>query len=220
MKEGKVSLLVVLLLGLAFVQFAGVSAATVYDKNAYELNYAQQIPSGENPNMVVTVLKYDSYPVVAGDWFDLWVKVQNIGQKSANNLTITLKTNYPFSSNDTLVKNYGILYGTLSAYKVDQTYDATQVVLKYRVKTEANAPTGVSNLTLVISPDSSNSYAASVEKDIPVEIFSPNKIPVEVQNSPVDNSTSLFYGVIGLISGIFLVLLVGLLKNKRKKLRK
>ena len=122
-----------------------------------------------NPTLVVQVLSYDPYPVSAGDWFDLWVKVQNIGQQDANNVRFELIPSSPFSSNDTLVRDYGVIYGTVDSYKVDQTYDSSQVILKYRVKVDDNAPQGTSNLKLAIS-NSADPSQGNVQTDLPIVI--------------------------------------------------
>ena len=59
--------------------------------------------------------------------------MQNIGQANARNAEFELQPSYPFSSNDSLIRDYGVIYGSVDAYKVDSTYDASQVILKYRV---------------------------------------------------------------------------------------
>lgn len=218
MKEMKKTILFagVLLFTLMFAQI-GLVLATVYDNSAYETSYApQKIPTGERSDVIVSVLKYEPYPVIAGQWFDLWVKVQNVGQNSANNLTFQLIPEYPFAVDNNLTRNYGILYGTQAAYKVDQTYDATQLILKYRVKTAENAPSGISNLKLKIIPDASNPAVAAKETDLPIEIFSSTNVPAESNSANIEDSTSIFYGVIGFIIGVFLILIIWILKNRKK----
>ncbi|MCX6707304.1 MAG: hypothetical protein NT001_04145 [Candidatus Woesearchaeota archaeon] len=93
-------------------------------------------------------LQYDPFPVNPGEWFDLWVKVQNVGNEDATNTTFQLVEEYPFSlsSSDSPVKYYGIIPGVASAFKNklagDTTIQANQVILKYRVKVADNAPEG------------------------------------------------------------------------------
>lgn len=201
-----------LVLVLTQLSFA---AATAYDNSAYEQSFPLgQVPSGSNPDVIVSVLKYEPYPVIAGEWFDLWVKVQNIGQESAKNLSISLIPEYPFSSDDNLTRNYGVLFGTQAGWKVDQTLDSTQVILKYHVKTAENAISGSSKLKISVIPDVSDSSSFAIEKDLPIEIFSSNNVPVATQTTPVNNSQSIYYGIIGLISGIFVVIIISLLRKK------
>jgi hypothetical protein len=119
----------------------------------YEVDYNKTL-SGPSANLVVQVLKYDPFPVNAGDWFDLWIKVQNVGQTEARNVKFQLQPEYPFSSDDN-DRSFGTIYGTLNAYKVDQTYDSSEVILKFRVKVADNAPVGTSNIKLNMISDSS-----------------------------------------------------------------
>lgn len=117
----------------------------------YEANYSTDSSATLGPNLVVQILKYEPYPVNTGDWFDLWVKVQNIGQQDANSARFELAPEYPFSSNDSLVRDYGLIYGKISSFRIDQTYDSSQIILKYRVKVADNAPSGTSNLKLRVT---------------------------------------------------------------------
>jgi hypothetical protein len=116
--------------------------------------------------MVVQVLKYDPYPVNAGDWFNLWIKLQNIGQADAKNVKFELIPDYPFESNDSLIRSYGLIFGTINSYKAYQTYDSSQVILKYRVRAADNAPDGANNIKFKISFDNSEGSIFN----LPIEI--------------------------------------------------
>ncbi len=118
-------------------------------------------------NLVVQVLKYEPYPVNAGDWFDLWIKVQNIGQENAKDVKFELIPDYPFSSTDSLVKSYGTIFGIIDAYNVDQTYDSSQVIMKFRVKVADNAPEGQSIFKIKASMKNSES---GIIYSLPIEI--------------------------------------------------
>ena len=112
-----------------------LSVFPVYAQNTKTVNFTNSYTvSPVGPTLAVQVLKYEPYPVNAGDWFDMWVKVQNVGQADAKNVVFTLQPAYPFSSDDALVRNYGIIFGTINAYSVDQKNSANEVILKYRVK--------------------------------------------------------------------------------------
>lgn len=192
-----------------------IAATSVYDNQAYVANYPSANLAIKDPTFVVQVLKYDPYPVNAGDWFDLWVKVQNVGDNDANDAVFELKTDYPFSSNETLVRDYGLIYGKANSFKIDQTYDASQVILKYRVKAEANSPSGISNLKLIAKTNGVSS--SGVSYDLPVEVFSSN---AENNIVPLVGSEQPFmkwiYGIIGLVCGIFLMIVIVLVRNKVK----
>jgi len=117
----------------------------------------------------IVSLKYEPYPVNDGDWFDIWIKVQNIGQEDAKDATFELKPEFPFSSNDSLIRNYGLIYGSKSAFNFDQKMDSSQVILKYRVKVADNAKEGISNLKLLAGANG-NQSATKLQIDLPIEI--------------------------------------------------
>jgi hypothetical protein len=99
-------------------------------------------------------LQYDPFPVNPGEWFDLWIKVQNTGNEDSINTTFQLVQEYPFSlaSSVSSTKDYGIIPGVASAFKSkqagDTTMQANQVILKYRVKVADNAPEGDATITI------------------------------------------------------------------------
>jgi hypothetical protein len=143
--------------------FLIIVQANLINAQFHEISYNNTVKDTLNTGstLVVQALKYEPYPVNPGDWFDLWVKVQNIGSESAKNAVFTLIPEYPFESNDNLVRDYNLIYGTISAYQTDQTYDSTQVILKYRIKVADNAPEGLSNVKLKVTSltsDSGNIY--------------------------------------------------------------
>ncbi len=147
-----------------------IAQAFLASAQMYEVDYNNTggILGTTDAKLVVGVLKYDPYPVNAGDWFDLWVKVQNIGQNDATNARFELVPEYPFSSDDVLIRDYGLIYGTAGAYKVDQTADSSQVILKYRVKVAESAPSGESNLKLSITSNKNSGFSTTV--NLPIEI--------------------------------------------------
>ena len=189
--------------------------AATYDNTAYVINYTNATKTSTvNANFVVQVLKYDPFPVNSGEGFNLWVKVQNTGEQDANHAVFTLVADYPFSSNDSLVRTYGLIYGRANAYKVDQTYDSSQVILKYRVNTATDAPSGASKLQLKMSADS----MSSVVFDLPIEIYSVNtpepapQVPITDQSS----TTKWVYAAIGALCGMFFIIFIVLIRNKIK----
>lgn len=125
--------------------------------------YTQQISSAntnlqsEIPSFIVKTLKYENYPVTSGDWFDIWVQVQNSGQNDAKNVNFEVSKESPFTSSDNLSTDYAIISGAINANKNLQTGEKSaqenQVVLKYRIKVLDNAKDGVSMLKLLISFD-------------------------------------------------------------------
>ena len=118
-----------------------ISAENTYTKD-YSITESGKY---SNAQFTVQTLKYEPYPINAGDTFDLWVKIQNIGQSDAKNAYFKLSDSYPFSSDDR-VREFGIIPGTISAYSLKQSGDinieANQVLMKFRVKVANDAPEG------------------------------------------------------------------------------
>lgn len=155
------------LVGMLMAFALPIAHADTYQVN-FSNPYAKTAPN--DPTLIVQVLKYDPYPVSAGEWFNVWIQVQNVGQGDAPNVTFGLAPDYPFSSNDSLVRNYGLLMGTISAYKAGMNEDASTVILKYRVKVADNAPDGTSDLKFYITTNSSDPSATSIGTDLPIVI--------------------------------------------------
>ncbi|MEI6731481.1 MAG: hypothetical protein WCK90_02240 [archaeon] len=162
----KRSVLVVLFIALIF---SSVCASALMQ----EINYnVDQKTVTSSPRFVVQTLKYEPYPVNSGDWFDLWVKVQNIGQDDAQNSEFKLILAYPFSSNDTLVRDYGLVPGAASALRSKQLSDpdvqANQVIMKFRVMVADNAPVGESIIQLQTTADKLSGQGNVY--DLPIDI--------------------------------------------------
>ncbi|MCX6707240.1 MAG: hypothetical protein NT001_03820 [Candidatus Woesearchaeota archaeon] len=160
-----------MLISMLLISMAAMQSAAVSADNTQEINYSisNNVPSAYNPQFMVKAIKYEPYPVNAGQWFDVWIKVQNIGLGDAPSTIFELRPEYPFYSNDSLVRDYGLVNGVTSAHKADGTDDLTQVILKYRVMVADNAPAGISNLKFIANPNS-KSKAAESGNDIPIQI--------------------------------------------------
>ncbi len=111
----------------------------------FEEEFTDSGVSPKEAEFQVMVMKYEPFPVNPGDFFDLWIKVENIGQEDALNARFELILDYPFSSTGNLVKEYGKISGKINAFKNDQE-EETQVVLKYRVKAADDAPEGENDI--------------------------------------------------------------------------
>lgn len=193
-----------------------VIAISDYDSKALVKNYSIEDKTAKYPSLEVSVLKYNPYPVSSGEWFDLWVKVQNIGESDANNARFELQPSYPFSSNDSLVRDYGLIYGRLNSFKVDQTYDSSQVILKYRVYVEKNAPSGSSDLKFLTSIDGGIS---SLTFNLPIEVFSSTKNVPSADSLSVNTNSPLAmwtYAAVGFVCGIFLLIIFSTIRKKIK----
>jgi len=153
----------VLLSMLVIVQIAAASAVM------NEVDYTLATANTQGTHFAVQTLKYEPYPVNAGEWFDLWVKVQNTGPNDAVDSKFEIEMAYPFSSTDSLVRNFGIIPGTATAFKYkssgEASMQANQIIMKFRIKAADDAPEGTSIIKLK-SADSTGELIT----DLPIEI--------------------------------------------------
>lgn len=74
---------------------------------------ASALVGGQNDitQIDISVIKYDPQPVEPGQSFDIWVRVQNIGNADVTNINIEIPNNYPFhlQSGETGVRNVPLL---------------------------------------------------------------------------------------------------------------
>ncbi|HTY44319.1 MAG TPA: hypothetical protein VMC80_03685 [Patescibacteria group bacterium] len=206
-------------IAMIFLAQAGMILA---DSNLYEQNYSVSNSGyNTNPLFVVQELKYEPYPVSPGDTFDLWVKVQNIGQNDAKNSAFKLDLSYPFSS-DNSEQDYGVIFGTANAYQSQQQYgdtsiQANQAVIEFKVKVAGNAPSGENTIKFEAATDKNS--GSWISYTLPITISSQTTytgINSSSQNS--DNGyINWVYGAIGFLTGAFIVVLFRLILHKRKK---
>lgn len=72
---------------------------------AYEYNISgTEYMGGHSPELRFDNLKYEPYPVTPGDYFEVWLKVTNIGEEEAPNARFELVEEFPFSNYGTLPK--------------------------------------------------------------------------------------------------------------------
>ncbi len=159
------SLSLIAALVFTLLSFSAFSSAA----NSYQINNTLSATATTSESSLdVNTLKYEPYPVSPGEWFDLWIKVQNMGEADAPHAIFQIVSDYPFTSNESLVKDIGALPGTVNAYKMGMDKDANQVVLKYRIKVADNAPEGISKLKFRKTADASK--GTSIQEEIPIMI--------------------------------------------------
>jgi hypothetical protein len=93
-------------------------------------------------SFIITGLKYEPYPVLPGEQFELWVKVDNEGTTGIANATCVLKPDYPFSIYQ---GNAEKSYGKLSA--------GDSVLFKYNLKVDEKAVQGSNVLEIWCTKD-------------------------------------------------------------------
>ena len=154
-------LFVVVLLTISLVR------ADLYTQNYTSLGAGAINP--ENAQFAVRVIKYEPYPVNPGNYFDLWIKVQNIGSNDAQDATFELIPKYPFTSTDNLVRHYGKIAGLSSVSGISNSLiNTNEVVLKYRVKVADDATEGPSAIEFKSSSGGINSVAISTLLNIQI----------------------------------------------------
>lgn len=89
-------------------------------------------------------LKYEPYPVNPGEYFSLWIKVENIGGLTKN-AVFELNPKYPFSldTNEDAVRDFGQL-------------SSVPVILEYKIRVDKDAVEGVNPIELKYSTDSNS----------------------------------------------------------------
>ena len=97
------------------------------------------------------VLRYNPSPAEPGSYFYIWVTATNNGNFPLNNLTFSIKNQYPFSVAQNFPSNISI--GTLSPYET--------TTLSFKVMVAKDAPEGANQLEIYAS---ANNYAKILKK--------------------------------------------------------
>jgi len=133
--------LVSILLAFALISLVSADTSSV-------VNYT----TNSNQGIVVTQLKYSSYPANPGEYIDLWVQAQVVGTVTPSNATFMLNAQYPFSldASDSGVRSFGQL-------------GSTSVVMHFKVRVDQNAVMGDNQLELDYSPSGGSTNAWSIK---------------------------------------------------------
>ena len=99
-------------------------------------------------NLIVRELKYDPYPLQAGKYVTLWIKLDNFGSEPAENATCELIPKYPFSldPSENATKVIGILPGMESS------------ILDYRIYVDSKAVEGNNEMEIQCSAAGDSDY--------------------------------------------------------------
>ncbi|MFH1420342.1 MAG: hypothetical protein ABIG30_00010 [Candidatus Aenigmatarchaeota archaeon] len=110
--------------------------------------FSTQILTGASYLRVLNV-KYDPYPAEPDGYLTVWLEVENFGSESADNLTVEIVPEYPFSlvPGETGVRNYGRVWGM------------QQLLLQYKLLVDKDAPDGDNALKYRWTMSSGNSWA-------------------------------------------------------------
>ena len=160
---------------LAVISVLAITQADTASAATKEVNIST-VPgtvSVTSAQFIVRSIKYEPYPVEPGSWFDLYLKVENIGQNDAKDAIVTFAPNYPFMQAQQVTSDLGRVSGKVSA-SANQQNEATtslqdnQVVIRFRIKADESAGDGEYNVNFKIATNGNLSEASTYS--VPVQI--------------------------------------------------
>ncbi len=126
-------------------------------------------------NLDLVVLRTDPSPAVAGQYFDLLLKVENTGTGYSEDVKIELLPEYPFylDPQEEAIKEYGTLP------------IATPLEVKYKIRVDENAIDGINKLTVEYSSKDGAKKKQELnieveQKDIELALGSINSQPAKI----------------------------------------
>lgn len=128
--------LITLMIILSACAYADVSQTTPAGSSFLNRTTAYTI---ESPIVQITELKYEPYPVEPGDYFTLWLRVDNIADEEAQNVRVELIDTYPFSKETGKIITIGKLGSRQSSVikfediKVDDKALSADSELEFRI---------------------------------------------------------------------------------------
>lgn len=132
-----------------FVLFLAISFASAIETNLTEVSL-ELVPS--SPNIQALSLKYEPYPVEPGEYFSLWVKVQNVGTDEAPGVICVIEPQYPFYLDPETPSVQ--TYGKLGSFK--------QAVLEFKkIRIDENAVEGDNELEVKCSANGGASWVVN-----------------------------------------------------------
>lgn len=132
--------------------------------------------AGQFAELSITRLEYDPFPAEAGEYVDVFIKVQNTGLSTASNVACELRPAYPFSLDPDEPTLQEI--GTLPPFK--------EALFDYRVRIAADAVEGDNVLELACGVNGINGDVFVKEMTVNVESTSPFFAIGEVRTNPED----------------------------------
>lgn len=128
---------------------------------------------GNYPQLDIIGLKYEPFPVEPGDYFTLWVRVQNLGNDNADNAVVELIEKEPFFIDDSAVR----VIGKLGSRQ--------ETVLKFeRIRVSEDAVEGTNQIEFKLSPGGVYKSNIRIKKlDIDIQSVRPI-LDIEVSSEP------------------------------------
>ncbi len=125
------------------------------------------------PSLTIVQANYDPHPVPAGEYFDLWIKIENTGSQDARDTVCVLEPEYPFvlDPDEEAEKQLG----TLGPHE--------SVLIQYRVRTESDAPDGWHEMELKCKTGTGDVWV-SRKMEIVVESQEPELVIGSIDSDP------------------------------------
>ncbi len=117
--------------------------------HAAEFNTSSTNIESNFPDLYISILKYEPFPAGPGEYFDLWMQVENKGLINAKNVEFSLQPRYPFflDSNEDANRSISEILshsGAVVHYKVRVDENAVEGdnLLDYSYKLDGRGPVG------------------------------------------------------------------------------
>jgi hypothetical protein len=101
---------------------------------AYDVTYATGGVSSSAAGLYVVAVNYDPSPVSPGDYVNVWLKIENRGNDNANDVSVTVPDEYPW----TVVGERSVSFGTVGAGQA--------ALASFKLRVDGSAPSGATPL--------------------------------------------------------------------------
>ncbi len=147
-------------------------------------------------NLQVKSLRYEPYPINPGEYFKLWIKVENLGTGYTRDATFELIEKFPFSLDSK--EDARISLGKIGYGKVEED---NVIVLEYKIKVDKDATEGTNEIQLRYNEDGSDSWLyktfdievedAQTDFDLVVQESTDNEVSIAIANTGKNVASSV-----------------------------
>lgn len=129
--------------------------------------YSELVVSQSNPNLIVATLRYEPYPVVQGQYFDIWLKIQNTGDTKADDMTVSVLPSSSFIYTGPEISTGIVPPGQYVVVKIED------------IKVNQETPSGQQELKVELNPGGSYKFGPkTVSLNIEVKSLQPSLEPL------------------------------------------
>ena len=139
------------------------------------LNFITPAGAVKSTELNVQLIKTEPVPLQTGEYADVWLKVRNNGEQAAQNASLELITDFPFSADpdEELMKNLG------------KVYPGQEYYVHYQVRVSENAVQGSNDLKFKVHTSEDFSYTEEVQVQIRTDDAALLVQKVETDPSPL-----------------------------------